>query len=429
MNKTKLLLTLALPVLLCQDTHAQSRLTAKANRTHNGAEFVLTDSTAYSYLSSARGGDLKNLLKFDNGTMWNFAGDTLNNDSRWVQEFDAANNLVSKVSQTWDGIGMTWVNQFKYIYTYTSSNKKATMVIQHWDGTSAWITDSKNVYTYNAANQLSYDQFQLWDGISAYVPNSQITYYYDPSGNLINETGNTFVSSTPVFTNKVDYTYSAGNKMLTATSANWNGAGWDNTEMYTYTYDTTGAKRTTEMHQTYDMMTSAFVNDKLKLYSSFTGTNPMTEIDQTWDASGTGAWVDQYKYAYTYNANGQMTSATRQSNDISIGWTNAFGDTKANYYYGSFTSVKNVSNTHGNANLFPVPAQNSVSISLNWNTAQTSTVTLTDLTGRTIETIAVPFGASQTVTMSVSDLAAGSYLVNINGGVEGSIVKQIVVTH
>ncbi|GAA4463460.1 T9SS type A sorting domain-containing protein [Nemorincola caseinilytica] len=427
MNKTKLLLTLALPVLLCQNTHAQSRLTATAHWTHNGAEFMRTDSTAYNYLSTARGGDLKNLLKFDNATMWNFAGDTLNNDSRWVQEFDAANNLVSKVSQVWDAVLMTWTNQFKYIYTYNSANKKASMVIQHWDGTSAWITDSRNVYTYNAANQLSYDQYQLWDGVSAYVPSSQITYYYDPSGNVINETGNTFVSSTPVFTNKVDYTYNSANKMLSSTSATWNGAGWDNTEMYSYTYDTTNTKRTTEKHQTYDG--TAFVNDMMKVYSNFSGTNPLTEVDQTWDTAGTGSWEDVYKFAYTYNSNGQLTSATRQSNDISIGWTYAFGDTRTNHYYGTFTSVKNVSNNAGNANLFPVPAQNSVNISLNWNTAQASTITLTDMMGRTIKTIAVPFGATQTVTMSVADLAAGNYIVSINGGVEGSIVKQIVVAH
>jgi hypothetical protein len=428
MNKTKLLLTLAIPVLICQDTQAQSRLTAAADWTHNGAEFIRTDSTSYNYFSTVRGGDLKNQLKFDNASKWTFEGDTLNNNSRWVQEFDAANRLTTRVSQWWDGmISFTWINQFKYIYTYNSAGSLATKITQHWDGTSAWITDSKNVYTYNAANQLSYDQFQVWDGVSSYVAASQITYYYDASGNIINETSNDFISSTPVFTAKVDYTYNSANKMLTANHATWNGAGWDNTEMYTHTYDTSN-RRTTSLHQNFDG--TAYVNDMLMLFSDFSGSNAMTEIDQMWDTTGMGSWNDTYKFAYTYNGNGQLTSATRQSNDISVGWTNTSGDTKANYYYGAFvSSVKSVSNTGGTVSMFPVPAQNTVNINVNWNTPQTSTVIVSDMAGRVVKTVSVPYGANQFANMSVAELANGNYMVNIVGSTEGRVVKQIVVAH
>jgi hypothetical protein len=329
------------------------------------------------------------------------------------------------VSQNWDAVGMAWENEFKYIYTYTSSGKVATMVVQHWDGTSAWITDSKNVYTYNAANQLSYDQFQLWDGISAYVPNKQVTYYYDMAGNVVNETNNDFVASTPVFTSKVDYTYNTANKMLTSTHSDWNGAGWDNTEMHTYTYDTSN-RRTSELHQNYDG--TAFVNDMMKLYSDFIGSNAGTEIDQIWDTAGAGSWNDTLKFAYTYNTLGQLTSATRQSYDISIGWTNVLGDTKANYYYGSFTSVKDVAANGGTANLFPVPASNSVNVSIKWNEAQNSVIVITDMLGRPVVTRNLNAGATE-ATIPVSELAAGNYLVNINGANGASVVKQIVIAH
>lgn len=427
MNKMNLLFTLAIPVMLCQDAQAQStRLTAQAHWTHNGAEFKRNDSTAYNYLSSSRGGDLNNQLKFDEANNWSYVmGDTQNNNMRWIQEFDASNNLITKVSQQWDMLLLTWANTFKYIYTYNSSNKIAAMVTQHWDGTSAWITDSKNVYTYNAGNQLSFDQFQLWDGIAAYVPSSQVTYYYDAAGNKINETSNSFVASTPVFTTQVNYTYNAANKQLTATHSDWNGAGWDNTEMFSNTYDSSG-NRTTRLHQTYDG--TAFVNNMLHLYSSFTGGNPQGEIAQTWDTTGGGTWVDTYKYTYTYNGGGKLTSATRQSNDISIGWTYAFGDTKSNYYYGTFLSVKDVTTAGGNATLYPVPAQSMVNIDLNWSKAQSATVVITDMQGKVVKSQNVPFGATQHIAVSVSDLATGMYLMNING-TEGQIVKQIVVAH
>lgn len=429
MNKMKLLLTLAIPVVvLSQDALAQSsRLTARANWTHNGAEFKRNDSTAYNYLSTSRGGDLNNLLKFDEANNWSYVmGDTQNNNMRWVQEFDAANNLVSKVSQEWDMVFTnSWVNKFKYIYSYNSSNKLSAMVTQHWDGTSAWITDSKNAYSYNPANQLSTDQFQLWDGVS-YVADSNVTYYYDPSGNVINATKVKFVAGTPVFTTQVNHTFNGMNKLLTATHSTWNGASWDNTEMYTNTYDSSG-NRTTQLHQTWDG--AAFLNDMLHIYSNFAaGNNPQTEIAQTWDTTGSGSWVDKYKYAYTYNSNRQMTSATRQSNDISIGWTHTFGDTKSNYYYGTFVSVKNVSNVGGTANLYPVPAESLLNIDLNWNQSQAATVTISDMQGRVVKSLNIAAAAKQHASVSVADFANGMYLVTING-TNGQIVKQIVVAH
>ncbi len=433
MNKMKLLLTLAIPVVvLSQDAQAQSsRLTAAANWTHNGAEFKRNDSTAYNYMSTSRGGDLNKLLKFDDATNWSYVmGDTQNNNLRWVQEFDASNNLVTKVSQEWDPLfTFSWVNKFKYIYSYNSANKKTSMVTQHWDGTSAWLTDSKNVYTYNAAGQLSYDQFQLWDGIAVYTPSSQVTYYYDAAGNKINETANTFLATTPptpVYTTQVNYTFSASNKMLTSTSSTWNGVGWDNTEMTTNTYDSTG-NRTTQLHQTFDG--TAFVNDMLHIYSSFSGGNAHAETAQTWDTTGSGSWADKYKYAYTYNSFGQLTSATRQSNDISVGWTYTFGDTKSNYYYGSYvSSVKSISSVGGTANLYPVPAQGMINIDMTWNQAQAATVTIADMQGRVVRSINVPSAVNQHTVVCVGDFANGIYLVKING-TDGQIVKQIVVAH
>jgi hypothetical protein len=430
MNKMKLLLTLAIPVVvLCQDAQAQSsRLTAQANWTHNGAEFKRNDSTAYNYFSTSRGGDLNSQLKFDDASNWSFVmGDTQNNNMRWVQEFDASNNLVTKVSQEWDMIfTMSWVNKFKYIYSYNSSNMKTSMVTQHWDGTSAWITDSKNVYTYNAANQLSTDLFLLWDGVGAYVSNKNTAYYYDASGNVINETMYTFVASTPVFTSEVNYTYDAGNRVLTTTNAVWNGAGWDNTDMTTNTYDSAG-NRTTQLMQNYDG--SVFVNDMLHIYSNFTGGHPQTEIAQSWDTTGSGSWVDMHKYAYTYNSHHQMTSATSQSYDISIGWTQAFGDTKSNYYYGSYVAgVKNISNAGGTASLYPVPTQSVLNIDVKWNQAQSATIIISDMQGKTVKSMTTQSGTSAHASVDVANFAEGIYLVRIVG-TEGQIVKQIVVAH
>lgn len=427
MNKMKLLLTLAVPVFLSQATQAQSsRLTAQAHWTHDGAEFKRTDSSFYNYSSTSRGGDLNHLLKFDDGTMYTFVlGDTQNNQTRWIQEFDGSNNLTSKVEQQWDFMLMDWVNTTKWIYTYSSTNLKSTMITQHWDGTSAWITDSKNTYTYNAASKLSQDDFALWDGVSAYVLTSQKLYYYDGSGNLVNETWQDIVGGSPVSTNRVNYSYTSSGKLHTTTNGTWNGVAWVDVDMYENTYDTSN-HLISELHAINNG--TVFVNDMLRIFSDFSGSNAATEIDQTWDTAGTGSWNDKTKYTMTYNSAGQMTSKTGQSYDISIpGWVNAFGDTKANYYYGSYVSVKNVSNAGGTANMFPVPAENTLNVELNWNKAQASTIAITDMAGHVIKTIKLT-STEKSVAIPVADLATGIYMVTV-AGTEGSIVKQIAVSH
>lgn len=427
MNKMKLLFTLAVPVFLSQATQAQSsRLTAQAHWTHDGAEFKRTDSSFYNYLSSSRGGDLNNMLKFDDGTMYTFVlGDTQNNQTRWIQEFDGSNHLTSKVEQQWDLLLLTWANTMKYVYTYTASNMKATMITQHWDGTSAWITDSKNTYTYNAAGKLSQDDFALWDGVSAYVLNSQKLYYYDGSGHMVSETWQDIVGGSPVSTNRVNYTYTSTGKLHTTTNGTWNGVAWVDVDMYENTYDTSG-RRISELHSINNG--TVFVNDMMRLFSDFSGSNATTEINQTWDTAGTGSWNDKNKYSMTYNSSGQMTSKTGQSYDISIpGWVFAFGDTKANYYYGSYVSVKDINNAGGTAKMFPVPAENILNVEFNWNKAQASTVAITDMAGHVVMTINVAAN-QKSLAIPVADLATGIYMVNIVGA-EGSIVKQIAVAH
>lgn len=429
MNRMNLLITLAIPVLLCQNAQGQSRLVAAANWEHNGAEFKRHDSTAYNYASTTRGGDLNSQLKYDESINWSYVlGDTANNNARSVQEFDSNNNLLTTVTQTWDAVAtMTWVNQFKYIYSYNTSNKKTSMVTQHWDGTSAWITDSKNVYNYNAAGQLYLDQFQIWDGVSTYNPSTQKTYYFDASGRLINETDVLFVAGTPTFTSDTDYTYNAAGQLATKTGNTWSGSAWVNTVRWTNFYDTTG-NDTNQLFETFDG--TAFVNNMQKTYSNFTASHlPQTEVDQTWDPTGTGSWVDKYKFAYTYNTYNQLTSATRQSNDISIGWTYAFGDTKSVYYYGSFVSaVRNISNTGGDASIYPVPAKGQVSVDVNWNVAQATSAMICDAQGRVLDQWTIQTTAKNHHTLDISNYAAGVYFVKI-AGEQGQIVKQIVVAH
>jgi hypothetical protein len=428
MKRKMLLLTLALPVILCQDLHAQtsSRLVASSDYSSNGASLNVNDSTSYTYYSSSRGGDLTHTMKYDVKTSWNFVGDTaFMYNMNYLQTFDGNNNILSTIAQVWGGTG--WVNSTNALYTYNSSNQLISIVYQTWTGGAAWTNTAEDVYSYNTAGQLYLDQYNTWNTLtSSFLPTSQKIYYYDGTGRLIQEVDQSYNSGSGLYnyTSQVLYTYSLITN--TTTYSSWSGSAFVNTSMYTDTYDSSG-DLLTDLYQTFNG--SAWVNQVLHVYSGFTSTMPSVEIDQTWDTTGGGTWNNVIMYMYSYNGFGQMTSSVGESWNVGGFWEFAAGDPTSYYYYASYTAaVKTVVANNGSANLYPVPAQNILHIDLNWNEAQSASIGMYDMTGREVSKMSVPFGAQFNGAISVNNLADGLYVIRIDG-TQGQIVKQVVVAH
>ena len=427
MKRKMLLLTLALPVILCQNLQAQtsSRLVASSDYTSNGASLNVNDSTSYTYYSNNRGGDLMHTMKYDVATSWNFVGDTaFNYNQNRLQTFDANNNILTNITQNWSGTG--WANSTNVVYTYNTSGQISTIVYQSWGGIT-WVNTSEDVYSYNTAGQLYLDQSNTWNSLtSSFLPGSQKIYYYDGTGRLLQEVDQTYNSGSGLYdyTSQILYTYSATTN--TTTYSNWSGSAFVNNYMYTDTYDGSG-DLLTDLYQTYNG--SAWVNQVLHVYSAFTSTMPGVEIDQIWDTTGGGTWDNVKKYMYSYNGFGQMTSSVGESWNEGVGWEFAAGDPTAYYYYSGYTaSVKTVVANNGSANLYPVPAQNVLHIDLNWNEAQSATISMYDMAGTEVNKMNVPFGSQFSGAISVNNLADGMYVISING-TQGQIVKQVVVAH
>lgn len=432
MKRMKLLFTLAIPVILCQNAQAQtsSRLVAQARWSHTGAMFKPMDSAAMVYGSDLRGGDLTHTQKFDKSNGFAYLGDTAySNSTYYTQEFDANNNITSTTFQYWSGTA--WVLSTRTLYTYNSLNNITSKIEQTWGGAS-WVPASKNVYTYDAANQLLLDQYMVWNsltvGFDAY---SQKTYTYDPvTKKLLNETDQDVFSGSPVYTGQHVYTYTATNQLLTTTYSTWS-SGWVNNEMHTNAYDTS-SNRITELSQVWDVPTSAWVNVNYDIYSSFTASHkPQARINQAWNPIGSGTWDNKMQYTYTYNSFDQMTSSTGQSWNVVGIFQYALGDPMAKYYYSTVTVVNSVNDVtnNGTANIYPVPATNMLNIDLTWNNAQAATIAIYDMSGRMVTPVTNVASAKEVHTgISVGNLAAGMYLVKIDGA-EGQIVKQIVVAN
>lgn len=430
MKRLKLLFTLAIPVLLMQNAQAQtsSRLVAQANWYNNGAIFKPMDSTAYAY-SGTRGGDLNHELKYNTATTWIATSDsTYDNSTNNYQLFDANNNVISNTHTYWNGTN--WENDTKVLYFYGGDNQLDTMVNQTWGGTN-WVNVDRHIYSYTLGNRLYSDVKQNWNSTtSSFDAATQTTYYYSVGGNLVQQIDQTYntTTSTYAYTDKYDYTYTASNQLSSTSYSLWGGAGWIGNYMYTYAYDASG-NRTSSLYQTYNTTTAAWDNIELKNYSSFTSMMPQMEIDQLWDTTGGGMWVNHLEKTYAYNAASQLTNTVEESWNVGGFWEHANGDRAANYYYQTYTTtgINNIV-AAGEANLFPVPAQDMLNISLNWNEAQAFTVAIFDMNGAVVRQWSVPATAKYAASVPVNTLATGNYIVKITG-TNSQIVKQIVVAH
>ena len=426
----KLLFTLALPVLLYQNAQAQtgSRLVAKADWHNDGAIFQPTDTAVYMY-SGTRGGDLHHTMKFDTARMWTYDGTAgaFVGSTNTIETFDANNMLTSMTNQTWDAVTMAWVNVSKSLYFYTGS-QLTTMVYQTWDGTN-WVNMYNDVYTYDPSGRLTQDVNGTWNALTAaFNPGTEWTYFYDASGNLIQKNQVSISGSVYTNVNQESMTYNASNKMTSDTYSQWNGVAYVADYMNAYTYDTAG-NRLTAQYSTYNTTTSAWDNVTLKTYSSFSSMMPGMELDQVWDTTGGGSWVNSIQYTYTYNSNNQLTNSVGESWNVAGFWEFANGDAKSNYYYESYstTAVQNVV-ANGSVSIFPNPAQDVISINLKWNQAQSFTIAVFDMSGRMMSLTSVPATAQYSTMLSVNTLPAGNYIIKINGQ-NGQMTQQVVVAH
>lgn len=429
MKRKILLFTLAIPVILCQNAIAQtaSRLVAEANWRNDGVSFQYSDSTTYNY-SHGRGGDLTHTMMYDNSTVMTYDTGTYTNTWNYIKRYDANNNDTSTIAQYWDNVAGVWVPYSNTLYFYNTSNKLTSMVTQAWSGT-VWYPLSRNLYTYNGTGKLVNDLFQVYT-LGSYFNTSQKTYYYDAiTNNLINETDQDYISSTWIYSNLWDYTYTSANQIQTTTYKTWNGSGWDPHTKYINTYDVAG-DMTYKNLLSYNAIDSTWKDDSMHIYSGFVAHNPSMDVVQRND---TGTWLNVMQYTFSYNSYNQLTTSTGISwNEPSAIFEFAAGDPRHNYYYGTYNpgevSVKNVSDNGGSANVYPVPAQNIINVDLKWDAVQSADLVIYDAQGKVVRHWATPAATQYTSSVSVDNMADGLYFLSITGA-QGKIVKQIVIAH
>jgi len=431
MKRMKLLLTLAIPVLFAQNIEAQqSRLIGAATWTNNGAMFKLSDSSSYTY-SGNRGGDLMHTMMYDAANTYTWNDSAYLNSTMVVNTYDSLNNMLTSTTSNWDTATASWVLISKTLYFSTGTTLNSS-IYQIYSG--GWVNVSENLYAYNSSNQMTQQSTLNWNSLtSSFDPSTASVYSYDGSGNMTSQVDYTYSTVTLgyVETDQYNYTYNAGNQMLTEMYSLYSTSALSTTPSYMYTnsYDTAGDMLTT-LYQTYNASTAAFVNISLNIFGNFTAQMPQMEIEQNWDTVGGGKFDTVMMFNNSYNSFNQLTTSIGISWHVGGFWEFQPGNPEYNYYYETYNlGVKNVAQANGNVSVFPIPAQNVMNISVNWNMPQTSTVVIYDIKGSIIRQWSTPESTQYSTTIPVNNIAAGTYMVAVTGADGTRIVKQISVVH
>ena len=425
------------PVLGKATAATGSRLISYVDMQNDGASYVMKDTIHLVY-SGTRGGDLFFIMaKFDLGLQWLYNTTTLAWDNKYkaVQTFDANNNIVDRLNQDWSTVTSSWVNTSHDIYTSDANNNMLSDIHQQWNTvTSSWDNDHKDVFTYDGNHNQLTDVYQAWNTVTSTWDNStKTTNIYNAANKVTQTITQNWNGSTSSWDNntRTTYTYDANNNELTKVFQNWNGStsSWDNSSMTTSTYGASNEKLTS-IQQTWNGSTTSWDNYKKALYSNFDPLNvtkPQMEIDQNWNTS-TSTWDNNKRYQYTYNSYGQYLTLIGDSWNIGGFWQGASGDYSYRFHYEEYaTDVKSLTAKGGEANVYPVPANNMLNIDLTWNEPQAFTVSIIDLQGRVSRQWQVAATTAYHKAIDVSQMPFGTYIIKIDG-TKGQVVKQLIVS-
>ncbi len=382
-----------------------SRLVSAVNLRYADSVYLPTDSTIYTYAGDATGhfDDMNVRWEWDfdvaigypassagYGTVntWlhrhynaSSAPDTSWDDrwgtssgpvsSRTFFQYDVSGRLVSSTQQSWDSLTFTWHNYYRQTATYTSAGKPATIFYELWDTSMSWQNYFHRFYTWSATGLLLKDSLQKWNGTSLAWEHSVRNYYtYDGSDNCIKWERENWLGSA---------------------------AGWD--------------IRATTYSRNFD----AFHN-------------PGTVVNMGYNYPSL-LWDSVSRDHFVYNSDGYVESYYEEKWWQPTGnWLILNSFLGARYHYEAFTPgyISSTPVTPTGISVFPVPANDNISISAQWDTPQTFGASITDMAGRTYTSWRGKTAGEYREKLPVNHLPPGNYILAIHTK-QGSVTKQFSV--
>lgn len=403
------------------------------------------------YSTNAVSNPNDNLLKVDSLLGWStssLGGSYSYLNSRELVNFDVNGNPIQQVDKRWNG--SSWVDSFKTDYQF-NNGLVISEIYQEWAG-SGWLPDNKDEYMYDGLSRLISHTNYYYDASStSFIPQDKFQYNYTSNNDVSEIIYQTNSGGTLVNYNKVSILYNANNKIISETYLDWTGGVYVPDTKYEYVYDAmnrvikayllyyddvaslwdTSTRIDFNLNsnglilqkdnKTYDASTGTF-SLSYSQFMTYSGTGKLTSATSAnWDAS-TSSYNYNWKTILEYNSNDQLSSANGQTYSGGS-WVNFDGDEIANYYYESFTGLKDL-NSNTAFTIYPNPAKSTLDI-----VAQESiqSVYIIDAVGRVVYKL-TSSDMGHHATVDVCGYTNGNYFI-MTTTKSGKGVKQFSVLH
>lgn len=334
------------------------------------------------------------------------------------------------------------------------------------DDTAVWVAHGKFYFQADSAH-IRNIEMQTRDLFTpVYQLSARQRFIYDTAGRLLRwEDGNwNSLASTWQSNNRYNYDYDAAGRELTmisqtSSSGSWNNmkrdsnvyAGGRRTEQYRFAWNGPGSGWVALAHIVY--LADAAGKDTCRMvYERLSATDPYRHTGKTvlaLDAAGNvisetsmllkdsvgGApvYANRNRSLFSYNSDRQVTLFETQNWDsASAAWTWEPGVSfRTRYVYELYnlnpSGIVPAASSRYTLSLYPVPADDVLTIALEWEKTQLFAISIFDAAGR-LRSRTTAKASSYTDRIDVSDLVAGVYSVVISTGQE-QITRQIVVRH
>ena len=399
------------------DPTANLRVIARSYHLYRDAGFVAVDSVRYEY-GSGRGSvpdderiNEDDYVLFDLSTKYNF------NSSIWGYErselreqyYTNDNKVKQLIYKNWHAGSNDWKNSERYTYTYDATGKMEKSVQQLWYG-QLWQNDINSTLSYDGNNNV----------VNMQALTYRVSFDYDVNNNLVKMEDQVWSQGAWVNSERKTYTYT-GTNLVQYIQEQWSGSDWVKTKRWTYVYDANdNITQTTEY-----TWTGLWLPNYQHEYK-YDGNNKMLEdVKKLWNTTTT-AFDNSSKEVRTYNFKSLPVSVITYSWN-GQGWAHTSGNTKTNFYYEEYVpSSVNTIPLATITEMYPVPANDKLTIKMQWERPEVFTVSVIDMAGRVVFLQQEPAVREYMGTIPVSNLPAGNYAVAIVSP-NAQLMRKIVV--
>ncbi len=344
-----------------------------------------------------------------------------NSETRWINEYDAEDKLLTKVKQTKGNAD--WENHSKFNYEYDADNNISALSSQSWDSDiQNWTNRFQRHFEYDTDGLQTVQTSQSWTDNQW---KNSVQWLYDYSSNNVKTT--TFqgwedqtMSWEDISKRRNTLGYDNNDNVISSLNEIWENEVWENDSKADYEFNAEN-EQTLRIQQEWDSGENDWRN-YLRETTTFNGSAPFTQsttILEFWDQEEND-WRNDRKTISDLTEGGNISLLVRES------WTSEWEVTDRTYYYYDITTnIAALELNPFNLSVSPNPGNGLVNI--NFTELDTkAAIQLFNVQGQLVYNKTIS-NSSNNMEVDFSNLPKGSYILQLKTDHQVSNQKILIL--